>query len=1279
MRVIVLLLGLALSSLHAVVTEVASLRGFLYGSEANCAYDNWVSHLAEGRASTLNVYAPWETQNNSFGDYLVPDSLMLAKWDSAVEDFLALRLVEAQQKLRRFGFPYEVVSFQDIDSGRHLYLLRELPNDDYDDNGTPDPADDEAGSFSNGWGLYVFDPAASRPILITAPHPCDDYPSPAFALEAFHALDARFLLINGAGREVAYTGNYYYSNNQSISDPSRYEAHPFNCAYRRCADQIRGLTDRMEFSLQIHSYDWNKYNSETDLMFSAGHSRQYCALPLRDNSRSRHDLIHALPRHVHPAGAVGNNSAVDFSDYCSVYYLDEFVYHADGYVLEVPYQNELPGSFYNQQMAYTLPQNLYDVYSPFLHVEMDELPGCYEQASSYWRWFYGYDADTQTWDPGQRYTRFIQFYTPWLNALVSVIDDMLQLDDGTGPSDPENLTVTASGGNWVYLAWDRSYSYDFDSYLLEYRYEEDGQLHYVLLDRNSDPSLAWQAQSSIQLNVGSASRLYYFRLRARDKHGNYSNFSNEIKLWRMGTVAGSFLASSGEAAVDVTATSYLAGIQGMNIYRRAGSGTWNRIAGWAQFPSLAYDGSNQYGYTDQHVLPGVVYEYQISAELPGGEELFHWQTARASPYFRLPLRLSSTNYPAADSLILGISPLASDGEDGFDLDWNGGGAVSLAGQVGEDTLLRQDVKAAFDPSAGCKAWNLGYRAQLEGLQLRLQASPQLLQQLGNLIVHDPGHGLWHDLRAGDYIWPSADNLWHTLILYWGYQLPFAVFNDAPQGFVPAGQELALGWSVVNPSRVASVNLCCVADGDTLLLAGGLSPQVSSFLWTPDQASHNARIQAELLCLDGSRLYFPSENEFCVVPARMSYQGQAGQSLVSFPLSGFSEGVGSLFGAGVQAWGYAQGNWAPASQLEGGNLYLIDSPQPWSLTLPAELPSGVAFFDLVPGWNLLPNPHWRRYEIRDLLFDTHASVKGYAQMAAEGALAARILVRDAAGWKLGSQLLPQQGFALYYAGSAPCSVVFDPGYREGEEVAFPTAWQLCLSVSDGFSTGDAVVLGSSPECGDGMDPLFDLPKPPAFPNQPRRISLLEPEGGFQSGFKGLYPWYTPTQKTWQFKLEAAGAGPIRISLEDSSLPPDYSVLLDLNGDVTELTPQISYWFAPPAPGLYYGSVSIRNYPSSTRLEPSLHPVAEPRLGAWPNPFRGQVSVRASLAKGGQAGLCVYNLRGQKVADLYQGPAETGKLDLVWNGLGSNGKALPAGIYFLRLATGAGTVTHKLVKL
>ncbi len=74
---------------------------------------------------------------------------------------------------------------------------------------------------------------------------------------------------------------------------------------------------------------------------------------------------------------------------------------------------------------------------------------------------------------------------------------------------------------------------------------------------------------------------------------------------------------------------------------------------------------------------------------------------------------------------------------------------------------------------------------------------------------------------------------------------------------------------------------------------------------------------------------------------------------------------------------------------------------------------------------------------------------------------------------------------------------------------------------------------------------------------------------------------------------------------------------------------------------------------------------------PNPFnpstRISFDVPASASGRVKATLAVYNLLGQKIADLFNGEIEAGRYNTVWNGRNSAGLEMPSGIYIYRLST------------
>lgn len=79
-----------------------------------------------------------------------------------------------------------------------------------------------------------------------------------------------------------------------------------------------------------------------------------------------------------------------------------------------------------------------------------------------------------------------------------------------------------------------------------------------------------------------------------------------------------------------------------------------------------------------------------------------------------------------------------------------------------------------------------------------------------------------------------------------------------------------------------------------------------------------------------------------------------------------------------------------------------------------------------------------------------------------------------------------------------------------------------------------------------------------------------------------------------------------------------------------------------------------------------------LATWPNPFNAEMTVRYELPARQQVTLSVYNLIGQQVATLAQGPAAAGQHLVTWNA-----SDLASGVYLVRLDAGATTKLQKVL--
>ena len=73
------------------------------------------------------------------------------------------------------------------------------------------------------------------------------------------------------------------------------------------------------------------------------------------------------------------------------------------------------------------------------------------------------------------------------------------------------------------------------------------------------------------------------------------------------------------------------------------------------------------------------------------------------------------------------------------------------------------------------------------------------------------------------------------------------------------------------------------------------------------------------------------------------------------------------------------------------------------------------------------------------------------------------------------------------------------------------------------------------------------------------------------------------------------------------------------------------------------------------------------------------IRFALPQRGPVHLAIYNLMGQNVATLVEGPREAGLYTVHWDGRTQAGVELATGVYLYRLRAGEGTLSRKLLLL
>ncbi len=539
---------LAVPAMGQIIQETGSLRGFLAGSNPGSAYDNWVSHIVEGIADPgYNDYGPEliDPQTSGFGSFrYIPDTPFgdqaLDHWDNI---FLAmfeddLSAAAAMVADSAATFHYETVQFEDSDYGRTFYILREQLNMDYvDTSGTSDPADDIYGSFDNGWGVFIFNPNATRAnIMVQVVHPCDDFFAPFAAVELFLDIDAAALCINGSGREVLWTGQGSYSNSKSLSDPSRNPRLPLQRYTERFADEFIGYYPHPAFVIQLHSFD-PSHDLHTPNILSAGYTHTVPYLPMRDMRQEGRDLAHMTPHPVFAAGDyVGNDGplpAMPVNDYYAMNTtLNYYVHVGPNDSLRVPQATTLRGDPNNQQDQYLYDEShnyiAFQAIQPFLHVEMDEWPS-YLEDNNYPRTNM---FNLQVIPPEiTTYTPMLEFYAPFLNSIANWLDWWDNPVSVAMPPQIQGLEVHEDGEGSVAISWQPIV--DGHQYTYEILADTDPPTENspIIWTSDDDPWLRaiglddWTYVTTLPYQEES-----YVAVRIRDLGGNYGPLSLPLQV-----------------------------------------------------------------------------------------------------------------------------------------------------------------------------------------------------------------------------------------------------------------------------------------------------------------------------------------------------------------------------------------------------------------------------------------------------------------------------------------------------------------------------------------------------------------------------------------------------------------------------------------------------------------------------------------------------------------------------------------------------------------------------
>ena len=1288
-------------SIWSWTTESASLEEFVYGHSDSLQYDNWLSHIVEGIADPdYNLYALYDRQTTGFGSFTVPNNNDLYYWteigialadaDYALVDTLLLDL----------GKPFTLVEFNDTVSGDTYWMIRENLNPVYiDNNGTPDwEEDDERGSFDYGWGLFIINPNATYPVIITTPHIADDYPTAPVSVKAFRETNAYAMLMNGTCREVLYdTSHNYYSNSFSLCDPTRQENLPFNKMYQAFCDQARETYNHRELSVQVHSYDWNRHLWYSSCQVSPGNGKNNPGLPIRDFSEYGMDIMNVNDPYIFPANEIGVHPAVHINDYytvnCNTY---PYTYSNEDTTFAINTSMDLPGYRYSRQMVYTCSGwNDNFPFEPFFHIEMDELPNCYPQSEASMYWFWGYDPITQKFDYDHLFDNLFAFYDRWTENLGAVVPAAFDYNDGEMPTTVEPLLMLSQNYDRVLLSWDITNCYDYDTYEILYSEDPISVGNYDIWDRGNDSQLNCAARTYTSLYGLDENTEYYFQARVLDANGNYSELSNEVTCFTAPARLRYEKAIAHDRYVDFSFNAYRQDENaGFRIYRKAqDEPDYTMLDSWENNPNLvALNDSTNYTYnwSDFSVTNWTQYDYIAASTDSMGNEYRHNYSSFATPFDIYSIHFEHQNHELTDFIWFGATPNASDGWDAnYDIEQNEtyNGDYVFAEFYEEDwdnhASMIQQIDNGYNFDTSLHSWVFRVKSSMVGDLITLNSLGNFMRDGRKLYITDQYSGSVVDLLNNDYVYQNISAGWRYFTVYWGNMVPSVDFANPANHIYQEGEIVSISWSTNNNFMVESTDVYIETPTDLIEIATNLPPFFSMTNWTvPDGLLlEEARVIVDVLMIDGDRHQFTSPYQFGTVPSSYTLAIPAGSHLVSNPFIG-PFGITDLLGDDAALYTLERGTYIPSTEFSYGNGYFLDSVFGHVTSVEADIQGNNDQFELEVGWNIISNPHLTGY-MRDNLRIIAPDWEMHFAEAVQFDLVESAIYSIDETWRETGYIRPNESFLLF-VNQPGLEIKFIPyvnNYNWLITEDYDLKVRITASQSDAGS--DELILALNPLGSDGYDKYYDLQEPPFKPGDSNLsfLSVIDSTGTITQFNQNTIASYDllNEQKDWSFTLAAQQLDEIEFSLDDNDLPQDVVVIMTIDGMEFDLSREGDFYYLP-SNELVEGIISfVPEWMNAQENE--VAPLVS--LQNYPNPFIASenrsdgIKIAFNLPIAGNTKLSVYNIKGQKVAQLTDDEYQAGAHILNWNLKNTHNRTVASGVYFTRLECGSEQKFSKMV--
>ena len=323
-------------------------------------------------------------------------------------------------------------------------------------------------------------------------------------------------------------------------------------------------------------------------------------------------------------------------------------------------------------------------------------------------------------------------------------------------------------------------------------------------------------------------------------------------------------------------------------------------------------------------------------------------------------------------------------------------------------------------------------------------------------------------------------------------------------------------------------------------------------------------------------------------------------------------------------------------------------------------AGVTTIAVHPGWNLITNPFI-------------SSIPWSEIQGLNGPIAIEPIQGFDEFFAVSASMEPYVGYYFFNKDNRATLKIPYPGFVRFSKPAAPDSgsWWAGLALRAGRSVDGGIRFGVHPDAAVALDD-HDFHKPRGLGDGPG-IYFPRPEWDdtYPSFAADIRPAGEGLQQ-WDFEVHSRGRDAHQIALEGlDAIPANLDVVLidRARGRHQDLREEISYTFTP-ATDVSKFSVAVGSADDIRRAVDEAMP-REFALGEnFPNPFNPTTTIPVSVPQTGDISIRIYNIVGEEVDVLHQGPLEAGRYWMTWDARNARGRAVATGVYLVRMTSSTG---------